>query len=73
MDRQALTPETSDIFNLLFPFEDQPEDDAASLLTVQALQDESLSNAQLSRDDLSGGEARPITRVITVAEDSDNR
>jgi hypothetical protein len=73
MDRQALTAETSDIFNLLFPIEDQPDDDGASLLTIQALQDENLSNAQLSRDDLSGGEARPITREITAAEDSDNR
>jgi hypothetical protein len=73
MDRQALTAETSDIFNLLFPIEDQPDDDGASLLTIQALQDENLSNAQLSRDDLSGGEARPITRAITAAEDSDNR
>jgi hypothetical protein len=73
MDRQALTAETSNIFNLLFPIEDQPDDDGASLLTIQALQDENLSNAQLSRDDLSGDEVRPITRATTAAEDSDNR
>jgi hypothetical protein len=73
MGHQGLQDDTSSSFKLLFPFEDHPESDGASVMSSQMSQNGSLQCAQLARGESSQGDASTIARIITREEDLDDR